>query len=184
MEKNIKKYNMLLICSIVLIMISLAFFIFTVSSVYDTLIIHLALRSTDYFDLSSVIKSISTDELENIDIAICNLELIRSTSNTALLSRLLNMQITSQNMEIANKAYEYLIQRYDEIKSGNIRSEELSVIAESLEKAYSIGYINLGNYIYKYNGNVLKKCYFFVVAIIMNSSNEYNFLCKEFAKML
>jgi len=80
MGKSEKANKMILIFSTVFIIISLNFFTFTVNAVYDTLIMHLAPTATDYFSLSSIIKSISTDKSENID--------------------------------IANNAYEYLMQKY------------------------------------------------------------------------
>lgn len=175
---------MILIFSTVLIVISLILFTYAVNTAYDILIIYIASTATDYFGLSSIIKSISPDESENIDIALSNLEIIRSSSNAALLSRLLNMQIKPQDMNIANNAYEYLKQNYNEIKSGNIQIEELLEIAESVEKTHSVGFSKLGKYIYKYNDNIFEKCYFLVVAVMINASDEYNSLRNEYAEML
>lgn len=184
MGKKKKTNTVILIFSIVLIIISLNFFIFTVNAAYDTLIISLGPTATDYFSLSNIIKSISQDELENLDIALSNLEIIRSDTNAALLSKFLNTQITPENMDNANNAYEYLTQNYDEIKSRNVPIEELSKIAENLEKTYSVGFSNLGNYIYKYNDNILEKCYFLVIAVMMNASDEYNSHRSKYAEML
>ncbi|WMJ76268.1 MULTISPECIES: hypothetical protein [unclassified Sedimentibacter] len=121
MSKENKKSFVILICSIIIFILSVNIFTFTVNSAYKVLIDNLSSASTDYLGASSI----SPDKLKNIDIALSNLEVIRSETSSALLSKLLNTKITPENINDANSTYVYITYNHDEIKPVNIQSRRL-----------------------------------------------------------
>lgn len=174
-----------LIISIVVLIISISLFSFAVHTTYGYLINTIISTSQDYMKTSNKMMSISPDEPDNIDFAINTLEIIRSESNVNLIREFLNIDITLEDMEVTNKAYDYLVKNYDELKTNYTQDDELKIIAEELDKVYREGYmINLGDFIYGYNDNVFEQCYFLVIIFAMNASEPFNTLRSEYAEML